>query len=138
MVVERMVVPAAPERVWRAIVDGTGRAGWWSYLQLDASPGGRMEERWTDAGGAEVVTSGEVVEAVAPRTLRLTWADEGWPAATDVDIALAPCPGGTVVTVRHTGWDRLPGGDALAADHATGWRAHLDDLRRLFDSPPPR
>ncbi len=132
------MVPAPPERVWDAIVDDARRGAWWSYLRLDARPGGRLEERWTDALGAEVVTSGEVVDAVPLRGLRLTWADEGWPAATVVDISLEPCPAGTAVTVRHTGWDRLPGGDALAAAHAAGWRAHLDDLRRLFDPPPPR
>jgi uncharacterized protein YndB with AHSA1/START domain len=137
MVTETVVVPAPLERVWEAFVDAGRREAWWSYLRLDGRPGGRVEERWTDTTGREVVTSGRVLEAVAPTRLRMSWADEGWPAATEVEVELAPCPSGTRVTVRHSGWERLPEGEALAAAHAAGWRAHLDDLRRVLSAAAP-
>lgn len=127
-VVESVTVPAPPGRVWHALVDAGARAAWWPWLDLDATVGSRFEERWTDDAGDAVVTSGLVVEAVPGRRLRLTWADDGWPAATDVAITLEPVAGGTAVTVVHGGWDALPGGQALAAAHRAGWRAHLRNL----------
>ena len=128
---ETVLVPAPPERVWSLIAEDEGRAGWWPYLSLDATPGGRMEERWTDAAGDEVRTGGEVLEVDPPRLLRLSWKDDGWPAATEVELRLEPGADGTLVTVCHSGWSSLPDAGTLVADHRAGWRAHLDDLRRV-------
>ena len=45
------------DRVWRALTEEEQIAEWWGgYVSLDARPGGRLTERWTDAGGREVVT----------------------------------------------------------------------------------
>ena len=123
---ESVLVPAPQERVWSLIVEVEGRARWWPHLELDASSGGRMEERWND-----VVTTGEVLEVDPPRLLRLSWRDDGWPSTTEVELRLEPEQGATRVTVRHSGWDRLPDAEALVADHRAGWRAHLDDLASL-------
>jgi uncharacterized protein YndB with AHSA1/START domain len=69
-------IDAPRDRVWRALTEEELIAEWWgSYVSLDRRPGGRLTERWTDAGGREVVTSGEVLRLIAPRTLELTWAD---------------------------------------------------------------
>jgi predicted DNA-binding transcriptional regulator YafY/uncharacterized protein YndB with AHSA1/START domain len=133
---EAVVVPAPRPAVWGAFVDPVGRARWWPYLHVDPTPGGRMEERWTDPHGHEVLTSGQVVEVVAPRLLRLTWSDDGWPAATEVELRLEPQRRGTLVSVRHAGWASLPDAQRLVADHRAGWRAHLDDLRALFAGVP--
>ncbi len=132
---ETALVPAPPERIWALIAEPDGRAGWWPYLELDATPGGRMEERWTDAGGNEMRTAGEVLEVDPPRLLRLTWKDDGWPATTEVELRLEREGDATRVTVRHSGWAALPDALTLVGDHRAGWRAHLDDLRRLA-SPP--
>jgi uncharacterized protein YndB with AHSA1/START domain len=120
---ESVLVAAPPERVWSRITDAQERAHWWPYLHLDASPGGGMEERWDDTR-----TTGEVLEVQPPSLLRLSWKDDGWPAATEVELLLEPDEGGTRVTVRHHGWEALPGADALVAAHRAGWRTHLDDL----------
>ena len=134
--VEETVVVRAPARVvWNAIADGDARRRWWPHLELDATSGGRVEEWWTDATGREVVTRGKIVEVVPGRRLRATWADEGWPAETLVEVALAPVAGGgTAVTVRHSGFERLPDGDALAAAHRAGWKVHLENLRGQVES----
>jgi uncharacterized protein YndB with AHSA1/START domain len=123
---ESVLVPAPPQRVWWWITDAEGRAAWWPYLDLDARPGGRMEERWND-----VVTAGEVVEVDPPRLLRLTWKDGGWPAATEVELRLEPEQGATRVSVRHSGWAALPDAGSLVAAHRAGWKLHLDDLASL-------
>ena len=123
LVHEAVVVPAPPERVWSLVIHP---AGWWPYLELDAVPGGRFEERWQ-----EIVTSGDVLDVDPPRLLRLSWKDEGWPAATEVELRLEPAAEGTLVTVRHTGWAALPDAETLVAGHRAGWRMHLEDLRRV-------
>lgn len=125
-VLESVLVPAPPERVWWWITDAGGRAAWWPYLDLDATPGGRVEERWDD-----VVTSGEVLEVDPARLLRLSWEDDGWPAATEVELRLEPEQAGTRVTVRHSGWEALPDPESLVREHRAGWRMHLDDLASL-------
>lgn len=132
-----IVVGAPPAQVWRAIVDASERAGWWSYLTLDAVPGGRFEERWTGDSGTPMVTAGHVVELDAGRLLRLSWADEGWTATTEVTITLQPDgAGSTAVHVVHAGWDRLSSGAELAEAHAAGWQAHLEHLAAHVRSRP--
>lgn len=129
MVDESVLVSAPAAIVWQALVTTRGRAGWWPYLELDARPGGRFEERWRDASGAETVTRGEVVGLEPEQRLALEWADEGWPAATRVELRLRETGVGTVVRVLHSGWEALPDGTGLVEAHRQGWRQHLCDLR---------
>lgn len=133
LVDESVVIAAPPPEVWHAVVVAEARAGWWSYLTLDASIGGRFEERWTDGSGRQVLTSGVVTELVVDRLLALHWADDAWPAATRVEIRLADVDAKTVVQLLHSGWEALPDGAALAEEHRMGWRMHLDNLRRCVE-----
>jgi uncharacterized protein YndB with AHSA1/START domain len=130
---ESTSISAPADDVWRAIVVAEVRAGWWAYLDLDATVGGRFEERWTDGDGREVLTAGTVTDVVAGRSLVLSWADDDWPTATRVEVRLAETDGTTVVHVLHTGWEALPDGAALAEQHGHGWRLHLDNLRRCVE-----
>ena len=132
-VAEEQVIAAPPGAVWRALVDPDQRRRWWSYLELDPVVGGRFTERWAGPDGEEMVTTGSVLEAIDGRLLRLTWSDAAWPAPTEVEVSVAPAPGGAVVRVRQVGFDRLPDGQRLAADHAAGWRAHLSNLRSVAE-----
>lgn len=126
-------VDAPRQHVWDAIVRAELRSQWWSYLTLDAHPGGRFEERWMDDSGEPKVTTGRVIELSEPRLIRLSWSDEDWPAATEVTIELQPTEGVTTVRVTHTGWDHVPGGPGLAQAHGGGWRAHLRNLRAFLN-----
>jgi uncharacterized protein YndB with AHSA1/START domain len=93
---ESITVDASAHEVWRTIVVAEARAGWWKYLDLDATVGGRFVERWTDGSGRERLTTGVVTEVVVDRLLVLCWADEDWPAATQVAIRLAQVGGTTL------------------------------------------
>ena len=88
-------------------MDADRRKRWWSYLQLDPVIGGGFIERWTGPAGESMVTMGSVLEVTANRILRLTWSDDNWPVETEVEIILPPTPGGTLVRVRHSGFERL-------------------------------
>lgn len=126
---EHITISAPPNAVWPALIDAEARKKWWSYLELDPVIGGRFAERWTGPDGVDVVTSGAITELAPERLLRLTWSDADWPASTYVEITLEAVDAGTLVRVRHTGWDRLPDGARLADEHRSGWRTHLDNLR---------
>lgn len=131
---EALTVAAAPASVWRAIVDNDARSSWWGYLDLEATVGGRFEERWIDEDGRPVRTYGRVVEIIPHSLLRLSWRDEEWPEATEVEIRLCEVDAGTSVAVVHTGWERLPHGADLADEHLAGWRAHLENLRDYVEN----
>lgn len=130
---ERIAIAVSAERVWHALISGTTRAGWWSYLELDPRPGGRFEECWKDPDGNLVRTQGQVLEIVDGRLLRLSWADESWRQTTEVEIRVEVADHGAWVRVRHTGWDSLPDGTTLAAQHRDGWMMHLENLRRHLE-----
>lgn len=133
MVDESITIASPAHHVWRTIVLAELRAGWWEYLNLDATVGGRFEERWTDSDGREMITAGVVADVIPDRLLLLEWADEDWPATTRVEIRLTETDGTTSVRLRHTGWDRLPAGADLVREHRAGWRLHLENLRRCAE-----
>ncbi len=131
MLVEASTIIAADAgEVWSALTDPARLEQWWPDVHLDPRAGGQLTEVWTDHDGSQKTTHGEILEVRPQALIVLRWADEGWSAATDVAVTLQPAPpSGTLVTVRESGWDRLPDGDRLAAEHRQGWQMHLDHLR---------
>ena len=102
-------IDAPRDRIWRALTEEERIAEWWgSYVSLDARLGGRLTERWTDAGGREVVTIGEVVRLIPPRTLELRWADDDWDESTRVLFQLEEVADVTRLKLEHSGWDAFP------------------------------
>ena len=127
-------IDAPPESVWQLLTDQQAIADWWGdHVSLEARPGGRFLERWTDPAGRSVVTRGEVVGLTAPRELELTWADEDWPAQTRVRFVLEKVGNATRLTLTHDGWEGLPGPrrEELVSEHAAGWSRHLARLASL-------
>ncbi|MGN9779707.1 SRPBCC family protein [Micromonospora sp. H33] len=130
ILVDEVIIVAAPqERVWAAIVDANDRAGWWSYLDLEPTVGGRLEEQWAGTDGTPQLAHGVVLHVVTDELLRWTWAEAGQPP-THVEIRLEPENPGTRVRVSETGWERLANGAERAAANREGWRMHLRNLRR--------
>jgi uncharacterized protein YndB with AHSA1/START domain len=124
-------IDAPRDRVWSALTEQEQIAEWWgSYVSLDARLGGRLTERWTDAGGREVVTFGEVVRLTAPRMLELTWADDDWDESTRVLFRLEEATGTTRLTLEHWGWEAFPSSlrEELIRAHASGWSRHVANL----------
>jgi uncharacterized protein YndB with AHSA1/START domain len=131
-ITESVVVHASTGRVWQAIADPDARLRWWSSLVLEAVTGSRWEEHWT-LDGVRRVTSGTVL-AVRPRELlRLSWADDDWPASTEVDLTLEDRGARTTVRVVQGGWRDLPDGVDRRRAHAAGWRHHLRNLRAALE-----
>ena len=127
-------IDAPPESVWQLLTDPPRIADWWGdHVSLEARPGGRFLERWTDPAGRSVVTQGEVVRLAAPRELELTWADDDWPAQTRVRFVLEEAGNATRLTLTHDGWEGIPAlrREELVREHAAGWSRHLDRLATL-------
>jgi uncharacterized protein YndB with AHSA1/START domain len=105
-------VAAAPEQAFDA---WTRRcATWWpashtvggdpSAITFEPRPGGRIFER----SGDREADWGTVLEWDPPARLRYLWhlffdAAE----ATEVEVRFTPVPGGTVVRLEQSGWERL-------------------------------
>lgn len=129
-----ILVHADRASVWDAIAVSDRRTRWWPHLELEARVGGRLLERWRDDADRERWTRGEVLGLEDGRRLRCSWRDDGWPAATEVEIALEPAEAETTrVALRHSGWEGLPDGAALRAAHARGWARHLANLKAVAE-----
>ena len=117
--------------VWRALTEEERIAEWWGdYVSLEARPGGRLTERWTDASGREVVTCGEVIRLESPQILELAWVDDDWTVSTRVLFKLEEAAGTTRLTLTHSGWEAFPPSsrEGLVRGHASGWSRHVANL----------
>ncbi len=139
-VVVRAEIRAPRELVWRSLTEEERIAEWWGdHVSLEARPGGRFTERWTDANGREVVTSGRVVLMDASQTLELTWADEDWDELTRVLFRLEEAADDTTrLTLEHSGWEGFPvsAREGLVRTHASGWSRHMANLKAYWAETP--
>jgi uncharacterized protein YndB with AHSA1/START domain/uncharacterized protein YciI len=83
-----------------------------------AFEGGLLVER----SGDDSSIWAEVVAWEPPTRLRLTW-HPGRPTeeATDLEIGFSPLDDGTLVSLRHWGWERTTEPGATARSYAEGW-----------------
>lgn len=108
-----------------------GIARWWPLdrftygaeraqgIVLEARPGGRFYERFTDG---DVLHIGEVLVCEAPARIVFTWQAPGWQGATEIEVTFTEEDGGTRVDVEHRGFERLgPDGGPTAQGFAGGW-----------------
>lgn len=127
----KVVVACPQDDVWRALTDNAAIREWWAPgVVIDPEVGGAFVEPWVDPSGRRLVTSGQVLEVIPGTRLALTWADHGWPYTTFVEFTLAPHRHGTLLQLRHTGWEQWPDDERLTlmAAHIDGWEHHLAAL----------
>jgi uncharacterized protein YndB with AHSA1/START domain len=90
--------------------------------RLEASAGGVFS---VDING--VLIRGHFVRVERPRLIEIAWGEAGNaampPGATRLVVTLAPCEGGTRVTLEHSG---LTAGEAKK--HAIGWPHFIERL----------
>ena len=104
--VVRHTIAAAPEQVWAALTDGWIYPGW----VVGASRMRDVERGWPRPGTKLHHSVGVWPALVDDITESLDWVEgrmlllraHGWPAgAAEVELTLAPCEGGTEVTMRE-------------------------------------
>ena len=99
-------------------------AGHAGTIHLEPWVGGTLYESWHDATGAHRFTLGTVLAFEPGRHLRFSWRNATFAPteSTEVDVTFTAAGDGTLVTVRHFGWE------ALRPDHPA---RHGQDDREL-------
>jgi uncharacterized protein YndB with AHSA1/START domain len=126
-----------PADVWKALFNQAARRIWWAYgIQLLPETGSPFFEYWRDGDGHERVSRGKVLSAKKNRLLRLSWQDDDWPTATQVEFRLASKRSTTNLTLVHSGFEALgPKLQYNIEEYTSGWEALLDDLRTYLEGP---
>jgi uncharacterized protein YndB with AHSA1/START domain len=94
-------------------------------FELDARLGGSYRFSREDPDGRRVAVEGEIVELDPPRVLAMTWRWKNSPLPeTLVRFALEQIPGGTKLSLRHTGFG--PGLEEARAQHEEHWKNDLN------------
>jgi uncharacterized protein YndB with AHSA1/START domain len=124
------------------------------FIRMEPGVGGRLFESVDGGNGAEsVFVAGFVRVWEPPSRLLFTWGVGRFQAAqeTEVDVSFVPTSSGTLVTVVHRGWTRVPadhsvrhGMPVAAFIRSMGmwWGDLMTSLReecasRAGDTPPP-
>jgi uncharacterized protein YciI len=116
-------------------------AAWWplgshSVFGADATVAfedGVLVERH----GTRSAVWGSVLSWDRPHAFSMSWhPGRGPEAATEVAVAFAPDGDSTVVTLTHTGWERLAEPTAARAEYASGWLLVLAGYGRLVEGAP--
>lgn len=134
------VIPAAPERVYRAWTDEAQLKRWFApegftipEVRVDARPGGAFRIRMRAPDGSEYVAFGVFRSLEPPRSLSFSWqwesAPEEDPEETLVTVELSDLGGSTRVTLEHRGLTTAES----RKSHSEGWASCLDQLVRLLE-----
>ena len=121
-------IKAAPDALFRALTDAKRLAEWWiPDTRGESRPGGTLEF-WLGEHCQEM----RVTALAADRLVRWQGTDRGLPdwAGTEVEFALAPGEGSTLVRFRHTGWQENTGAFAYCS---TSWAIFLLSLKELVE-----
>jgi uncharacterized protein YndB with AHSA1/START domain len=138
MFVYVIYIAATAEMVWKALLDGEFTRQYWGAENLsDWQPGSTWEHRRSDATRS-VLILGEVLEAVAPHRLVLTWADpenrrdKARHSRVSFDIEAV----GDMIrlTVTH---DQLDAGSEMEGKVSQGWPRVLSSLKSLLETGRP-
>jgi len=133
------ILPAPPERVFRALTDPDALAAWFWPTDFgptalaDARPGGRF--RIAAAGGpfGPFAVEGRYTVVEPPHRLAFTWRWDGDDEETMVTIELAAAGEGTTLTLVHDGF----AADGVRDNHAIGWSDCLGRLPAWLSATTP-
>lgn len=124
------MLPHAPERVWRALVDLAELAMW--LMPTDFAPEVGHLSTFDARPDLGIVTC-EVLVADPPRLLRCRWS--GVFGETVVSFELTQADSGTLLRLRHGGWAPRHRGQRDGFDR--GWHDKLTkDLPALLGGAP--
>jgi len=131
------VIKAPPEKVWQFVGTEQGLKEWLGPKEYEPRVGAQIFFDVQHDGHFHM--DGEVVIYDPPRELAFTWREtevggEPWPAYTTVRVTLEPVAEGTLVTLFHEGFEKLP--EAIAhkeyEGYQRGWEM-LNDLDQLAE-----
>jgi uncharacterized protein YndB with AHSA1/START domain len=133
------VLPAKPDKVYRAFLDPDALARWLppdgftgKVHHSDAKVGGTYRMSFTNfTTGKSIAFGGEYRELVPDQRLRYSdnFDDPGLPGDIEVTVQLKAVPSGTEVSIQQTGLPEVIPVDACYL----GWQQSLNNLARLVE-----
>jgi uncharacterized protein YndB with AHSA1/START domain len=137
-VVESIEIEASPERVFSAWTDPEQLVAWWGDDQTyhttgwetDLRVGGKWIARGKALDGSTFHVEGEYLRIDRPKQLSFTW-KPSWSseASTVVELEFKPTPGGTLLSVKHSGF----ASDQSFESHNKGWSRVLGWMRTYVE-----
>ncbi|GMV79389.1 MAG: activator of HSP90 ATPase [Planctomycetota bacterium] len=135
----RRTIKAPRKQVYAAWTQPEHLLRWWGagpeyepvIAELELKPGGayRFGMRHKTKGVRHIAT-GIFKEIVPDTKLVLTWTWEGKAQIdTQVTIEFQDAPGGTLLTLTHTGFPAEP----MRDDHGQGWSGAMENLARACE-----
>jgi uncharacterized protein YciI len=122
----------------------TAHIGSWWPLGTHSVHGARAsvafeEDRLVERIGSDSAVWGTVLAWDRPRGFRMTWhPGHGPERPTEVAVSFAEDGAGTMVTLVHTGWERLANGVEAREEYDHGWPDVLEEFgHRVGGSPRP-
>jgi uncharacterized protein YndB with AHSA1/START domain len=139
--IEKRIEIAAPvSRVWQALTDSR-QFGEWFLVKMDGLfVAGKSVAGQITHPGYEHLRMQIVVEAIEPQTLfSFTWhpyavdpkVDYSQEESTLIEFRLQPTPGGTLLTVTESGFDKIPAerrAEALLRNDS-GWAQQMKNIQ---------
>lgn len=104
-------------------------------IALEPGIGGRWLEVWRDGDGYEI---GRVLAWQPGRRLLLSYRNRYLPEdpLTEIEVRFDPVPDGTMVTLEHRGWERLPA-DLLRSWSPRAWKGLVAAFARYTREGAP-
>jgi uncharacterized protein YndB with AHSA1/START domain len=137
-------INAPPEKVWAKLASLEGMNEWLSkHLIFEFRRGGRFQMETSIPGDGDFTFFGEVVTIEPNKELAFTWTEhekdkDPWPVSTLVSFKLKPTRNGTLVTMTHTGFEKLKGDLARTEyeGHIVGWERSevLQELKAAVEA----
>jgi len=137
---KQMVLKAPPSRVWQAIANAEQFGSWFGAKLRGPFVAGQPTEGTVAYRGEELKMT-LLIERIEPeRVLAFRWhpyavdpsIDYSREPTTLVELAVAPAPEGTLLTVTESGFDQVPEARRAKAFemNSGGWAAQLDNIAR--------
>ena len=133
-IVKTIFLKAPPQHIWKFLTEADKLALWFHAGEADLVEGGEWSLLTNSYGKeGERMMWGEVKELRPHEKLVHTFTH---PYLKEVETTctwtLEGVEGGTVLTLVHSGWEKVEE-DAfgMAANHDTGWDEHFSRLRRV-------
>lgn len=145
---DRIELPAAVSRVWRAVTDSAEFGAWFGVRLTGPFQSGQESAGQMAVPGMENLTWRAVIQDIEPEQyFAFTWhpyavdpgRDYSEEVPTLVEFHLTPgSSGGTLLTVTESGFEDLP--DARRTEawamHQKGWSQQMKNIRTYLEQHP--
>jgi uncharacterized protein YndB with AHSA1/START domain len=127
---EQRVEAPAPQ-VYRAFTNGTALREWFCDVStVDPKPGGRFYVYWN----AGFYAAGEYTEVQSDEKVAFTFNGRGYPASTQVQVAISSRNGETLVTLEQSGVGQDDAWTNIVGEIKRGWEGSLENLASVLET----